>query len=230
MISILLGLGAALTWGAADFGGGFASKRMNSYGVVIGSHIISMAAFIVLAILLNEPIPPIRDWLIGGAAGLAGGFGLMLLYRALAEGKMSIAAPVSAVVAAAISVFVASLTQGLPGNLILLGFRARADRRLAALQRRNANSNPNKRAGVAAHGRRCLRFVFRSVASSQWNGHCLADRSNPHRFHHRITDLHRPDPQKLASIPRTLGVAGLHRHHRRHRNRLLCPLRPIGST
>ncbi len=122
MISILLGLGAALTWGAADFGGGFASKRMNSYGVVIGSHIISMAAFIVLAILLNEPIPPIRDWLIGGAAGLAGGFGLMLLYRALAEGKMSLAAPVSAVVAAAISVFVASLTQGLPGNLVLLGF------------------------------------------------------------------------------------------------------------
>ena len=75
-----------------------------------------MATFIVLAILLNESIPPIRDWLIGEAAGLAGGFGLMLLYRALAEGKMSLAAPVSAVVAAAISVFVASLTQGLPGN------------------------------------------------------------------------------------------------------------------
>lgn len=122
MISLLLGLGAALTWGAADFGGGFASKRTNSYGVVIGSHIISLAAFSVLAVLLNEPIPPVRDWLVGTAAGLAGGFGLMLLYRALAEGKMSIAAPVSAVVAAAISVFAASLAQGLPGNLILLGF------------------------------------------------------------------------------------------------------------
>ncbi len=122
MTSILLGLGAALTWGAADFGGGFASKRTNSYGVVIGSHIISMATFIVLAMLLNEPIPPIRDWLIGTAAGLAGGFGLMLLYRALAEGKMSIAAPVSAVVAAAIPVFVASLTQGVPALLTFLGF------------------------------------------------------------------------------------------------------------
>ena len=122
LISILLGLGAALTWGAADFGGGFASKRMNSYSVVIGSHIISMATFIVLAILLNEPIPPMRDWLIGTAAGLAGGTGLMLLYRALAEGKMSVAAPVSAVVAAAIPVFVASLTQGLPAILTFLGF------------------------------------------------------------------------------------------------------------
>ena len=121
MVTILLGLGAALIWGAADFGGGFASKRMNSYSVVIGSHIISMAAFIVLAILLNEPIPPMRDWLFGAAAGLAGGLGLTLLYRALAEGKMSIAAPVSAVVAAAIPIFVASFTQGLPSSLILLG-------------------------------------------------------------------------------------------------------------
>ena len=122
MISILLGLGAALTWGAADFGGGLASKRTNSYGVVIGSHIISLAAFLVLAVLLNEPIPPVRDWLFGAAAGLAGGVGLMLLYRALAEGKMSIAAPVSAVVAAAIPVFVASLTQGVPAVLTFLGF------------------------------------------------------------------------------------------------------------
>lgn len=122
MISILLGLGAATTWGAADFGGGFASKRMNSYSVVIGSHIISLSAFLVLAVLMKEPIPPVQDWLIGAAAGLAGGVGLMLLYRALAEGKMSIAAPVSAVVAAAIPVFLASLTQGVPAILTFLGF------------------------------------------------------------------------------------------------------------
>ena len=122
MISILLGLGAATTWGAADFGGGFASKRMNSYSVVIGSHIISLSAFLVLAVLMKEPIPPVQDWLIGAAAGLAGGVGLMLLYRALAEGKMSIAAPVSAVVAAAIPVFLASFTQGVPAILTFLGF------------------------------------------------------------------------------------------------------------
>jgi len=122
LISILFGLGAALTWGAADFGGGFASKRINSYGVVIGSHIISLSAFLVLAISLNEPVPPLRDWLFGAAAGLAGGIGLMLLYRALAEGKMSIAAPVSAMVAATIPVVFASITQGLPANLTLLGF------------------------------------------------------------------------------------------------------------
>ena len=119
---IIFGLLSALTWGAADFGGGLASKRTNSYGVVIGSHTISLTAFLILALVMKEPVPPVRDWLYGAVAGLAGGIGLMLLYRALAEGKMSIAAPVSAVVAAAIPVVVAGLSQGLPEILTLLGF------------------------------------------------------------------------------------------------------------
>ncbi len=99
-----------------------ATKRTNAFGVVIGSHIISLVVFSILAILLNEPIPPARDWTLGVIGGLAGGTGLTLLYRALAEGKMSIAAPVSAIVAAAIPVIFASLTQGLPATLTFLGF------------------------------------------------------------------------------------------------------------
>jgi uncharacterized membrane protein len=73
-------------------------------------------------LLFGEPIPPLRDWLFGAAAGLTSGAGLLLLYRALAKGKMSIAAPVSALVAAAIPVLVAGFTQGLPAPLTLLGF------------------------------------------------------------------------------------------------------------
>jgi drug/metabolite transporter (DMT)-like permease len=121
-IPILLGLLSALTWGAADYAGGLAAKRTSALGVVIGSHLISLFAFFILAILFGETIPPLRDWLFGAAAGLAGGIGLMLLYRALAESKMSVAAPVSALVAAAIPVVIASLTQGLPEFLTLLGF------------------------------------------------------------------------------------------------------------
>ena len=71
---------------------------------MIGSHLISLAAFLALAVSFKESIPPVRDWLFGGAAGLAGGIGLMLLYRSLAEGRMSVAAPVSAVVAAVLAV------------------------------------------------------------------------------------------------------------------------------
>jgi drug/metabolite transporter (DMT)-like permease len=46
----------------------------------------------------------------------------MLLYRALAEGRMSVAAPVSAVVAAALPVLVGLLRDGLPGIWVLAGF------------------------------------------------------------------------------------------------------------
>jgi len=122
LIPILLGLGAALTWGIADFSGGIATRRTDPYGVVIGSHIISLTVFLSLALISNEPVPPPRDWLFGGVAGLMGGIGLTLLYRALAEGKMSITASVSAVVAVTIPVVVDGVTQGLPATLTLIGF------------------------------------------------------------------------------------------------------------
>jgi len=119
---ILLGLAAAATWGAADFGGGFAARRTNAFGVVIVSHIGSGIVTAALALLTGELFPSSQSWLLGIAAGVAGGTGLLLLYRALAGGKMSIAAPVSAVVAAAIPVVVGSITQGIPAAVTLLGF------------------------------------------------------------------------------------------------------------
>lgn len=119
---ILLGLLSALTWGAGDFNGGLAVKRSNPYGVVAVAHTLSLLLLLILAPVVGEPVPPLHDWLWGGAAGLAGGIGLTLLYRALAEGRMSIAAPVSAVVAAALPVMVGLLKDGLPGTWTLAGF------------------------------------------------------------------------------------------------------------
>ena len=121
-VPILFGLLSALTWGAGDFNGGLAAKRSNPYGVVVVAHTISLGLLLVLIAFIREPIPPVRDWLWGGAAGLTGGIGLLLLYRALAEGRMSVAAPVSAVLAAAIPVVVGILQDGNPGVLVLLGF------------------------------------------------------------------------------------------------------------
>jgi len=119
---ILFGLLSALTWGAGDFNGGLAAKRSNPYGVVAVAHAISLGLLLVLIPIIGEPIPPIQDWLWGGAAGLTGGIGLLLLYRSLAEGRMSVAAPVSAVLAASLPVFVGIFQDGNPGALVLLGF------------------------------------------------------------------------------------------------------------
>jgi drug/metabolite transporter (DMT)-like permease len=119
---LLFGLLSALTWGAGDFNGGLAVKRSNPYGVVAVAHSLSLALLLVLIAILGEPLPPLQDWLWGGAAGLTGGIGLLLLYRALAEGRMSVAAPVSALLAAALPVCVGVLQDGNPGAWVLLGF------------------------------------------------------------------------------------------------------------
>jgi uncharacterized membrane protein len=99
-----------------------AAKRSNPYGVVIVAHTISLGLLLVLIAIIREPIPPVKDWLWGGAAGLTGGIGLLLLYRALAEGRMSVAAPVSALLAASLPVIVGIFQDGNPGALVLLGF------------------------------------------------------------------------------------------------------------
>ncbi len=119
---ILLGLLSALAWGAGDFNGGLAVKRSNPYGVIAVAHSLSLLLLLILVPLLGEPLPPLHDWLWGGASGLAGAVGLLLLYRALAEGRMSVAAPVSALMAAALPVMVGLLTEGLPAPWTLIGF------------------------------------------------------------------------------------------------------------
>ena len=120
--SVVYGLISALTWGAGDFSGGMAVKRSNPYGVVIVAHVISWFLLLALALFFGEPVPQFRDWILGGLAGICGGVGLTLLYRALASGQMSIAAPVSALVTASLPVMVGFVTDGLVGWLTIIGF------------------------------------------------------------------------------------------------------------
>ncbi len=120
--AVFFGLISAVTWGAGDFSGGMAVKRTNPYGVVISAHVMSLFMMVALALVFGEQIPPLSDWLWGAAAGLCGGVGLALLYRALAMGQMSVAAPVSALVAASLPVLISAFSDGLPRWITLVGF------------------------------------------------------------------------------------------------------------
>jgi drug/metabolite transporter (DMT)-like permease len=51
-----------------------------------------------------------------------GSAGLLLLFRSLAEGKMSVAAPVSALMAAVLPVIASAITEGLPQVIRYIGF------------------------------------------------------------------------------------------------------------
>jgi drug/metabolite transporter (DMT)-like permease len=59
---------------------------------------------------------------VAAAAATVGAVGLAGLYRALADGRMGIVAPITGVLAAAIPVLVGIATAGLPGPVRLAGF------------------------------------------------------------------------------------------------------------
>lgn len=100
---VLLALSSALVYGAADFCGGLASRRAGALAVVALSQLAGLAALLLLLPLVGGSVTT-TDLLWGAAAGLAGGIGLAVFYRALADGVMSVVAPVTAVCAAAVPV------------------------------------------------------------------------------------------------------------------------------
>ena len=122
MLPILYGLLSSASWGAADFIGGLATKKSTSIRVLYLAEIAGFIPFLILAILVREPIPASRDLWMGALASLIGLGGLVFLYRALAEGQMTIAAPVSALFAALIPVIFGAFTLGLPSTPTLIGF------------------------------------------------------------------------------------------------------------
>ena len=117
----LLALGSALLYGAADFSGGLATRRAGTIPVVL----ISQASGLILLVLMLPFLPhasPARlDLLWGAVAGLTGGVGVALLYRALSIGVMAVVAPTTAVCAVAIPVVVSVLLGERPARLAMAG-------------------------------------------------------------------------------------------------------------
>ncbi|HEY7355249.1 MAG TPA: DMT family transporter [Ktedonobacterales bacterium] len=122
LATVAFGLAASLCWGSGDFTGGFASRKANTSSVVLAAYAVGFVLMVVLALLWQEPFPAPVDLLWGGLSGVAGVLGLLAFYTALSSGKMGIAAPVSAVLTAALPVLFSAITSGLPTLLQLLGF------------------------------------------------------------------------------------------------------------
>jgi drug/metabolite transporter (DMT)-like permease len=118
---VVLGLAAALVWGAGDFGGGLASRRSPVYGVVLVSQITGMLLCGAVAIALGERIPAGSDLVVCLIAGVLGAVGITMLYRGLAIGRMGIVAPVTGVLAAVIPVVAGFATEGVPGPIVVVG-------------------------------------------------------------------------------------------------------------
>ena len=120
-LAAVLSLTSAALYGAADFLGGLGARRTSTIVVVLVSQLTGMVLLAGMLTLLPHSTPSTRDLIYGGVAGLAGGTGVALLYRALAVGAMAVVAPTTAVCAVAISVIAALLFGERPSRLRLLG-------------------------------------------------------------------------------------------------------------
>ena len=120
MYAIVLAATSALVWGAADFCGGKATQRSHSLTVTVMSQILGLP-IIALGLLIIPGSPRPADLLVGLAAGVVGLGGMVLLYRGLSGGSMTVVAPITAVTSALVPV-AGDLTFGeRPSPLALTG-------------------------------------------------------------------------------------------------------------
>lgn len=122
--AVLLAALSALLYGGADFLGGLATRRGTAAAVVSLVEIAGLGLFAAIVPFVSLGTPTRAELLWGGASGAAGGAGLALLFRALALGPMSIAAPVAAITAAALPVAIGVLAGERPGVRALAGIAA----------------------------------------------------------------------------------------------------------
>jgi drug/metabolite transporter (DMT)-like permease len=88
----ILGFVSAVVYGASDFLGGLASRRMSA---LLASFIGFGVATIVttVALLIERPVWSVEAVVLGAIAGVAGSIGTWALYACLAVGPMSVLSP-----------------------------------------------------------------------------------------------------------------------------------------
>ncbi|NND02769.1 MAG: DMT family transporter [Acidimicrobiia bacterium] len=117
----LLALLSAATFGAGDFLGGLATRRSGpATTVVFVAHLVGLIFLGALSPLFGFDAG-VRDVVIGALGGLAGVVGLVLLYRGLAIGTMSVVAPITALGAAVIPVGFGLIAGERPAAWALVG-------------------------------------------------------------------------------------------------------------
>jgi drug/metabolite transporter (DMT)-like permease len=112
VIGIALALLSAMAYGASDFTAGMLSRR--AHFVLVGWVGQATSALLAVAVVLIAgtavPAASVLGW--GALAGFGAAAGTLALYKGLADGQMSVAAPLSAVGAAGLPVLFDVITGG----------------------------------------------------------------------------------------------------------------------
>ncbi|MGH3459681.1 EamA family transporter [Aeromicrobium sp.] len=119
-MAIVLALLSALAYGISDFLGGIFSRKASPWQVAVVAQ-LSSTTFNALAALVVGGSPEASDWRWGVLAGLSAGIGAVFLYRGLANARMGVVAPLSAVGCALVPVIVGLSTGDRPSTLAVIG-------------------------------------------------------------------------------------------------------------
>lgn len=118
----LLGLSSALVYGASDFLGGLASRRITP---LLVSFLSQLAALLIAAVatFVSNPHWSTSAVVLGVVAGFAGGIGTWAFYASLAIGPMSVVSPGVAMIYAVVPAIVGF---GIGERIAALGYAALA--------------------------------------------------------------------------------------------------------
>jgi len=145
---IFYALMSALTYGAADFLGGFSTKKNPASLVVAFSQCAGLVTALAAFPFLGGTQVTLPDILWGIAAGISGAAGVGFLYQGLSQGLASVISPAAALSGAVIPVFFGLILGERPPLLAWAGVAAA----LPAILLLSTEKHPEKRD-----------FVFRSL-------------------------------------------------------------------
>jgi uncharacterized membrane protein len=119
VLVLLAALGAAIAWGASDFSGALAQRRLGQLSAAPA--MIGVSAVVLTATAAFTGSTSIAGWLWGALAGMASSVGVVLLYRAFAVGRIGIIAPVSAMITGLLPITVGLLSGERLDTVIICG-------------------------------------------------------------------------------------------------------------
>ena len=106
----ILALISAVLFGASDFAGGIATRRVSAWVVAAWSQLLGLPILVLGMIVVTSTEVTQQDLMWGAIGGAFGVVGLAIMYSTLAAGKMSVVAPVIGAGAAGIPVMWAVAT------------------------------------------------------------------------------------------------------------------------
>ena len=104
-----------------DYFGGRASRTQSSVAVTAIGQVVSLALVAAAVLVMGTAVPDAATWWWSAAGGIVGALGITGLYHGFAHGDVSVVAPTSAVIGAALPVVVGLSLGERPPALALVG-------------------------------------------------------------------------------------------------------------